>query len=47
MERCTGEGCGEMSILAGKAVARQLDLVKVWVLPGMAPRLWEILHSSL
>nr|GEV56529.1 hypothetical protein [Tanacetum cinerariifolium] len=30
IERCTGEGCREMSILAGKAVAMQLDLVKVW-----------------
>nr|GEZ58015.1 hypothetical protein [Tanacetum cinerariifolium] len=30
---------GGDGVLAGKAVARQLDLVKVWLLPGMAPGL--------
>nr|GEW46241.1 hypothetical protein [Tanacetum cinerariifolium] len=28
MERCTGEGCKEMSLLVGKVVARQLDLLQ-------------------
>nr|GFB30918.1 hypothetical protein [Tanacetum cinerariifolium] len=48
MERCTGEGCGEMSILARNDIARQLDRGRGFeVLPRMAPEVWEILHPSL